>query len=318
MQTSPSACISIDMDGIGCYTSIHGIPHPTTPHSPPDPIFAIALERFLALFAELGVQATFFCIGRDLEDPTHAELFRQAAAAGHELASHSYNHLYNLRSQSRSIIRDEIERTSALLTRISGERVVGFRTPGYNLSAPIARELTSQGYLYDSSLFPCPPYYAAKGLIMASMRLTGRRSGSQMNLPQTLLSPLEPYVADPDRPWRPAAGGGLWEIPMCVVPGVRFPIIGTSLHLLGGHRFRALMPTLAWRHRSLFNLEFHGIDLLDTTDEGVPTQLGAHQPDLGVPLEQKLNTYREVFTALRERYTFRTLRDAVLLLDRSR
>ncbi|MEO1266886.1 MAG: polysaccharide deacetylase family protein [Myxococcota bacterium] len=315
MHRDPSACISVDMDGIACYAAIHGLQPDIS--AEPDPIFTVALERFLDLFNALNIRATFFCIGRDLENPGYAELLRQASAAGHELASHSHNHLYNLREQSSTTIHDEIRRTGALLTRLSGQPTVGFRTPGYNVSAAIVQELSRQGYLYDSSMFPCPPYYMAKGAIMAAMRVTGRRSGSQMTLPQTLLSPLNPYLANPNAPWNASStGDGLWEVPMCVVPGLRFPIIGTSLHLLGGDRFRTLMPLLAYHHPSLFNLEFHGIDLLDRYDRGVTAGLSARQPDLRVTLADKLNTYHSVFHTLHERYTFRPLHEAIGLLDR--
>lgn len=311
----PSACLSVDMDSVACYADIHGVTLDPYDAVAPDPVFAIALERFLDLFDAFGAKATFFCVGRDLRDPDIAAGFARAHEAGHELANHSFSHLYNLRAQSRATIQDELAHTEQAIEDITGALPVGFRTPGYNLSATIARALVDRGYLYDSSVLPCPPYYAAKAAVMLGMRLRGRVSRSQMTLPQTLLAPLQPYRTTPERPWEPSQEGALWEIPMCALPGLRAPVIGTSLHLLGAQGFAAALPLLRRANPDLLNLEFHGLDLLDWSDEGVPYVLRAHQPDLRVTLDAKLRTYRGVLSALRPHYAFRTLRDAVAQLQ---
>ena len=303
-----SSCISVDMDALRCYAAIHGIESDLVDA---DPVWTVGMPRFLELFERSGVKATFFCVGRDLEVPEHAALARLAAAAGHEIASHSHSHHYDLRARGPEAISADIERAEQAIDRAVGARPVGFRTPGYNLSPEIARALVARGYLYDSSIFPCPPYYGAKGLIMARMRLSGAPSRSQMTLPHTLLAPTAPYLADPDRPWRRARSGGLWEIPMSLVPGLRFPLIGTSLHLIGARGFRALMPLLRRAHPSLFNLELHGIDLLDEADAGTPEWLRTRQPDLKVPVDAKRRLYTRVFESLGRAYTHKTLRDAV-------
>src|SRR5207244_3153663 len=58
---------------------------------PADPlIYAASLPRMLELFSRYRIQATFFSVGRDAE--RHQGVVRAIAAAGHEVASHSFSH----------------------------------------------------------------------------------------------------------------------------------------------------------------------------------------------------------------------------------
>ena len=102
----------------------------------------------------------------------------------------------------------------------------------------------------------------------------------------------------------------LLEIPVLVIPGVRFPVIGTSLHLLKKQGFDAAYPLLRRAQPDIFNLEFHAIDFMDSADSGVQDLIGI-QPDLVIPWEQKRALYRHVFAKIREDYTFCTLEGAV-------
>lgn len=100
------------------------------------------------------------------------------------------------------------------------------------------------------------------------------------------------------------------EVPMCMVPGVRVPVIGTSLHLFGARGFSALMPLLRKTYARLFQLEFHAIDFVDDTDFGI-SDLCLVQPDVRIPWADKRALYEHVLHTLRRTYTFAPLRDAV-------
>ncbi len=296
---SRSACVSVDLDALVCYTAIHGLPNP---EPGPDPVLHAGLQRFLELFDAEGITATFFVVGRDLDDPVYAELLRQAAGAGHELANHTENHHYDLRSKGLATIADEIAGCEKRLLRLTGHRCVGFRTPGYNLSPDIAQILAQRGYVYDSSVFPCPPYYAAKGAVMAGLRALRRPSRSQMTLPGHLRAPRAPYRMHPDAPFAPNAHGPLWEIPMAVSRRLRLPIIGTTLPIYG-------MPQLDAAFDDMFNLEFHAIDLVDDSD-GLPPALVSRQHDARTNVAAKRHAFRAAFKTLRNSHRFRTLADA--------
>lgn len=83
-------------------------------------------EEVLALLAARDVKATFFVTGREAE--TNFAQTSQIVAAGHELGNHSYSHP-SLLLKSPARIRDEIERTDAVIRRTGQQSPIYFRPP---------------------------------------------------------------------------------------------------------------------------------------------------------------------------------------------
>jgi len=114
------------------------------------------LPELLELLAEAGRSATFFVLGEVAERLPRR--IREIATAGHEVASHGYLHLRAC-GRSPAAFRSDVERCKDLLEDVVGEPVLGFRAPEWSLRSlgssrlPIVAEL---GFLYDSSLSPCP------------------------------------------------------------------------------------------------------------------------------------------------------------------
>lgn len=303
------SCVSVDLDSVACYRDIHGLDLQMA--SSPDSAYSIGVTRLLALFDEMQIPSTLFVIGRDTTDPEHRALLRAAAKDGHELASHSWNHDYALRTRPLDAIRDDLSRAHDALAEIQEKDPVGFRAPGYNIDDRLLQVCVEHGYTYDSSVFPCPTYYAAKGAVMAGLKLAGRPSRSAMTRAEALIAPITPY-----HPKLSSHGNSFWrrgdapilEIPMAVVPGIRFPVIGTSLHVLQETGFNAVYPALRAAHR-LLNLEFHAIDFMDADDAGVGP-LVKHQPDLRIPWKTKKQRYKTILERVRTDYRFATLAQA--------
>ena len=286
------------MDGLHLYYRIHGLEEPGRDGPT---IYETGVRRFLELFDRHGVKATFFLVGEDLADPRNLAVAREIAEAGHEIASHSQSHRYDLSILGESEMERELALAEVALSPLRGGRPPsGFRAPGYNLSAALLGLLRARGYRYDSSAFPCPPYYLTKAAIIGAYRLVGRRSGSLVGDPSVMWSPRGPYQ-------RTVPGGDtLLELPVTVLPGVRFPVIGTSLILL---------DTWGWKiaHRllsgvSFVNIEFHAIDLTDHRGDGIDDALLA-QPDQRVSLDRKLATFDLVLSTLGQDRHFSTLED---------
>jgi len=115
---------------------------------------AAATDRVLALFAETGVQATFFVLGWNAE--RQPEVVRRVAAAGHEIASHGYAHRM-IFEQSPEEFRRDVRRAKALLEDLVGAAVWGYRAPTFSVterSRWAIDVLLDEGYRYDSSIFP--------------------------------------------------------------------------------------------------------------------------------------------------------------------
>jgi peptidoglycan/xylan/chitin deacetylase (PgdA/CDA1 family) len=296
------ASISIDLDEVPLYASIHGLEPPAGPQA--HAVYDRCLPRLAAWLDSQSIAATFFAIGRDLSRNENRRAVAALHRAGHEIANHSYHHHYDLTRRTEDEIGLEIERGSAMIERACGARPVGFRAPGYTVSDTLFDALEASGAQYDSSVFPCPSYYGLKAAALAAMKLRGRRSASMLDDPAVLRAPRQPYRVG--RPyWR--RGNGLLELPIGVTP-FQLPYIGTSL-VLGGARI-ARWLTKQMIGQQLINLELHGFDASDSAADGLEG-LAAHRADLKRTAEDKIDALSAATRVLREaRYELVTLQEA--------
>ena len=68
----------------------------------PDPVYRYAVPRFLKLFDECNLKATFFVVANDFVGSNqNREILRDIISRGHEVANHSLNHEFAFSSLSR-------------------------------------------------------------------------------------------------------------------------------------------------------------------------------------------------------------------------
>lgn len=297
------AALSIDLDEIPCYAAIHGLAAPAG-----DAAWAVyrrALPRIEAWLAEIDARATFFAIGADLADPVAAAAIARLHRAGHEIGNHSFSHRYDFSLGTRDAIHEDVVRARDAIAAITGNAPRGFRAPGYNVVDTVFDVLEALGVTYDSSVFPCPAYYAARAVSLAWIAARGRRSVSLRGDPNVLRAPADPYRIG--RPyWR--AGAGIVELPIGVTHAARLPFLGTSV-ALAGKRGGAWL-TRGMVGRPFVNFELHGIDFADANEDAIGF-LRAHQPDLRRPLAEKRDALRSAVDTLRDAgYVFVTLAEA--------
>lgn len=111
-------------------------------------------DAVLALFAERDVKATFFTLGWVAE--RYPALMRRIAAAGHEVASHGYDHA-RVFTLTPDQFRADLRKARALLEDASGQAVTGYRAPSFSIDprTPWAHAiLAEEGYRYSSSVAP--------------------------------------------------------------------------------------------------------------------------------------------------------------------
>ena len=304
---SPRLCaVSVDLDEIECYSAIHGLP--PLDYDAAHAVYRRGLPRLLDLFESLSIPATLFACGRDLADPEAARILRAAADSGYEIGNHTEDHFYDLSRRSRAEIRQQILEGSRSIERATGRPPVGFRAPGYTITDTMFEVLGELGVQYDSSVFPCPLYYAAKVAAIGHYRARGRPTHSVVDDPRVLRAPAEPYrIGTPYQ----TRGRGVLELPIGVTRDWtgRLPYIGTYVVLGGTLGARALTRMIAGR--SLVNLELHGIDGADAREDGLEVLAVPAQPDLRLTAREKLASLRIALTTLRDHgYEFVTLRSA--------
>jgi len=300
------ACISVDLDSLNHYCRIHALPESLLDPRARLLVYSVALPRFRDLFASAGVPATLFAIGEDLQQEQARVALREAHASGLEVANHSFGHDYRLARSPELSIADDIERGRQAIQSAVGELPMGFRAPGYALSAAIYGALCGGKYLYDSSVFPAVPYYAAKAAVLGGLAVLGRPSSAQLDSPRVLLAPRHPYFPDPTSPYRRGVGPVL-ELPIATAPFSRIPFIGTFVTTMPNPIVQTVYRTM--RRMPFFNFELHGIDLLDTAD-GVPTQLARQQRDLLIPWARKRARLEKTLRWLDHDYSTVTLSQA--------
>jgi polysaccharide deacetylase family protein (PEP-CTERM system associated) len=111
-------------------------------------------RRLLESLARIDVHGTFFILGWVAERFPH--IVREIAAAGHELACHSYWHrlIYKLEP---SEFREDTRRAKDIIEQTAGQQIYGYRAPTYSVTdrSLWALEILSElGFTYDSSIFP--------------------------------------------------------------------------------------------------------------------------------------------------------------------
>lgn len=159
-------------------------------------------SKLLDIFSEQNVQVTCFVLGWVGERFPH--LVKEAAARGHEIASHGYGHRL-VYEQKRDDFYDDVRHARLLLEDIAGVPVTGYRAPGFSTTEQTPwffDVLAEAGYQYDSSVFP-----AARG--HGGMR-DGRRD-----------------------PHRVGKGDGILEMPISVAD-----LMGKTMCFFGGGYLR--------------------------------------------------------------------------------
>ena len=84
-------------------------------------------SRMLDVLAKHKVPATFFVIGNNITDETAGNM-RRAIRQGCEIGNHSLSHPM-MSQMDEAQVREEIETTSALIEKVTGERPKFFRPP---------------------------------------------------------------------------------------------------------------------------------------------------------------------------------------------
>jgi polysaccharide deacetylase family protein (PEP-CTERM system associated) len=173
----------------------------------------VGMEDILRLLDKHDVRATMFFLGWIAEQ--HPELVRRCLNAGHEIASHGYEHTFVSDLDPKSFDED-LERTEQALMAAGAPRPVGFRASTFTITRDnwwAFDVLVRRGYVYDSSVHP-------------------------VRHPTYGVPDFEPGISEVQAP---DGGGSLIEFPVAT-----YPALGRNWPVGGGGYFR-LLP--GWVHR---------------------------------------------------------------------
>ena len=103
-------------------------------------------RRILALLKAQGIKATWFVPGFTIE--SHPAACEAVVAGGHEIAHHSWAHIPPAQ-QSRNEEEADLVRANEAITRLTGHKARGYRSPSWDLSEHTIDLLLAHGFLYD-------------------------------------------------------------------------------------------------------------------------------------------------------------------------
>jgi polysaccharide deacetylase family protein (PEP-CTERM system associated) len=211
-----------------------------------------SVDELLAVMDRRGVCGTFFTVGWVAE--RHPGMMRRIAAAGHEVASHTYDHV-RITHQTPAAFRESVRRTKGILEDVTGTPVLGFRAPSFSIvrgTEWALDVLIEEGHRYDSSLFP------------VSRSGYGYVGGGR-----------DPY-------WIPRPAGRIAEFPPATLR-----VLGRTLPAAGGAYFRILPYGLV--RSALRSAEARGVP---GTFYIHPWEWDPRQPRFRVPMLTRVRHYR--------------------------
>lgn len=298
VKKKPGASIGVDVDTLGSYYQAYGI----AGQPAEDPVYSRGVPRYLELFRELGIKATFFLVARDLDHPVRLEIARRIRDEGHEIGSHSLTHPFRFRSLPRAEKERQIREAEEKIENLLGVRPRGFRVPGWDVDEETLSILEARGYLYDSSVLP--------SLILPLLKLVhlikggAKRGTTGMGKNLCALAPSRPYFPSRKNIWK-RGGHSLVELPLTVTPFIRLPFSG-SWHLALNFAGHPLDFQLLRRFNVPINYELHPIEMIDYSEGEYPPAIKA-QPGFATPWREKRRGIGELLGRVKSDYRLLTL-----------
>ena len=93
-------------------------------------------------------------VGQDAALDKNQQALGAIAAAGHEIGNHSFHHEPWLHRHTEQQIDSELARAEESIEDATGQKPIGFRGPGFSLSATILRVLTNEAISMMPQRFP--------------------------------------------------------------------------------------------------------------------------------------------------------------------
>ncbi len=210
------ASISIDLDNKWAYMKTHGDSGWDSFPSYLD----LVVPRMLDFFSERKQHATFFVVGKDATLEKNHDALKMLTAQGHEVANHSFLHEPWMHLYDKEKIYRELSETEEHIQRVTGQKPVGFRGPGFSFSRDVFDTLVQLGYKYDATTFPTFIGPLAKKYFLSSANLSPEEEAKLSKLYGKFsagFQSLSPYRWQLEK-------GALLEIPVTTMPIFKMPI----------------------------------------------------------------------------------------------
>jgi peptidoglycan/xylan/chitin deacetylase (PgdA/CDA1 family) len=292
-KTKPLASISLDLDNLWSYMKTHGDPGWESFPSYLDTFIPMVLD----ILDDLNLKITFFIVGQDAALEKNHNVLKMLTERGHEVGNHSFNHEPWLHLYPKDQIKEEILKTQEHIKRVTGQKPIGFRGPGFSWSPELLEVLVENDYLYDASTLPTYLGPLARAYYFWKSDLTDEEKEKRKKLFGSYkegFRPVKPYflkISDENK---------ILEIPVTTMPVFKTPFHLSYLIYLG--RFSKLLMAFYLNFaiqmcrltgtRPSFLL--HPLDLIG----GDKVHELSFFPGMDVETDQKIRIFKKVINTL--------------------
>jgi len=229
----------------------------------------VFIPRVLGLLKQIDLKITFFIVGKDATLAKNKEYLAQLTAEGHEVGNHSFLHEQWFSKFSRERVKQEIESAEKAIVEVTGQRPVGFRSPGYGINGFHFEVLIDLGYLYDTSSLPTFLGPLARAYYFKTAVLDDEEKNKRKDLFggfKNGLKPIKPYLLES------SPGHQILEIPVTSVPLLKIPFHLSYLIYIARHSEELMKLYLNFAilsckiSRTPLNFLLHPLDLMGKED----------------------------------------------------
>ena len=293
----PIASISLDLDNLWSYMKTHGDPGWQSFPSYLDTFIPLVLD----VLDDLNLKITFFIVGQDAALEKNHDVLKLITEKGHEVGNHSFNHDPWLHLYPKDQIEREILDTEAHIQRVTDQKPIGFRGPGFTCNGDILGILSENDYLYDASTLPTYLGPLARAYYFRKSDLTDEEKEKRKNLYGSFSAgfrPVKPYflqISDENK---------ILEIPVTTIP-----VFKTPFHLSYLIYLRRFSPILMLFYLNLAiqmckltgigpSFLLHPLDLIG----GDKVQELSFFPGMDVRTSKKMEIFNRVLRYLQKYY----------------
>jgi peptidoglycan-N-acetylglucosamine deacetylase len=301
-NTKPIVSISLDLDNKWSYMKTHGDKswedYPT--------YLDIVIPHVLDILDQLKLKITFFVVGQDAALDKNEEYLRALVERGHEISNHSFNHEPWLQKYSKDQITDDVMGAEREITRVTGQKPLGFRGPGFTWSPSLFEVLAENGYIYDASTLPTYIGPLARAYYFWRTDFNGNEKKQRNELFGGLrdgFRSVKPYL------WRLDSGRTLLEIPVTTIPVMKIPFHLSYLIYLSQFSLKLMITylktaiALCRATGSGISFLLHPLDFLDAKQ--VPEL--AFFPGMNMEKEQKMQLFVMVVDMLARHFSLKNM-----------
>jgi hypothetical protein len=298
-DNKPMASLSLDLDNLWSYMKTHG---DAGWESFPS-FLDVVVPRIVDFLEKRRLKITIFIVGQDAALQKNYAAIRSIAEAGHEIGNHSFNHEPWLHLYTEQQIEAELTQTEEHIERVTDQKPIGFRGPGYSISLAVLRVLARHSYQYDASTLPTFLGPLARAYYFMTTKMSPEEKEFRKLLFGELrdgLKPIQPYRWQID-----GHNDGLIEIPVSTMPLLKIPFhvsyilfISCFSPILARIYFKLAMKLCQITHTSP-SLLLHPLDFLGCED----VKELSFFPAMNLSYEKKIKLVNEIINIYSDCFT---------------